>query len=420
MSSTKSLLVAFVSANALGAVGGCSVYDPALLEQDASSIDAPVPVASRQPPARPTNAEGAAIEPLVFGLRNSLLNQGSAWANIGFDLDGYDTSAATGFASECTPPDGTPQRDGMEGIDNAFGDDLFPLVGTFIPNLQETARAGQEEGFGSPVIRITGWNGTPNDPRVMASLSTGVGATSADGMDGPPAIQPPRDGTLFLADGTEAPPPVWDGEDWIWLNEGAFVANDIDRPLLGDDNAYVADGRLVFRLGSAELIFASTSVGVQVRLREAIVVGELTRTGMENVIITGRWSVADLLSTAQNVGLCPGTSTYNVLASQLDSIADVRNSRPAAGETGLECNALSAAVSFRGSPLRVGGFAPARAIVNQCLSMSDAGVGDAGASDAGVDAGVRDAGVDAFVPVDARPAADAAATPDAFVSPDAP
>jgi len=392
------------------ALSACSVYDPALLDMDAEVIDVGVAVTSRQPPVRPTGADdGVAIEPLTFGLRDSLLNQGSGWTNIGFDLDGITTNAATGFASECTPPDGDPQRDGMDGIDNAFGSDLFPLVGAFIPNLEETARAGQEEGSGAPVIRVTGWNGTPNDSRVVASLSTGVSATSADGIgEAPPAIQPIRSGMILLEDGTPAPLPIWDGQDWVWLREDSFVANDINQPRSLDDNAYVADGRLVFRLRSGtELTFASESVGVQIRLGDAIVVGELTRTGMTNIIVTGRWSVADLLSTAQSVGLCPGTVEYRLLESRLGGIADVRDSRPEPGETGLVCNALSAAVSFRGSLLRVGGFATARAVTNQCLGREDAGVGDAGASDAGVsdsgvdagvsvrDAGVRDAGVDA-------------------------
>jgi hypothetical protein len=411
---------------------GCVVYDPSLVgaDEDAGPIgmdadlDAgPQMTGSRQPPTRPSGPDdGVDDGEVIWGLRRVVLSQGDEWANIGFDIDNRYTQRPD-YDTECTPPAAgvRPALDGNEGIDNVFGKDLYPLVELTVPGLETTARMAQEEGFGLPVIRVTGWNGTPNDTRIQVVITTSVFATSAEGAapDMPPIvdIRGPRDVRIG---GEAAPLPAWDGEDWSWVRDDSYVGGDLSRPIIIDDNAYVRDGTFVTRLPSGiDILFPAMDVGVLVRLTDAIAVGVLGENGdLETVTVAGRWSITDLLSTAENVGICRGTTEYNILEGQLGRIADLRRQPPEPGDPILDCDALSLGVTFYGSRLRVAGLTPGAPVLNQCLN--DAGVlfQDAGtAADAFVmdDAFATppDAGRDAFIP------APDAFVPDAFLAPDA-
>ena len=423
---------AFVSF-ALGvSAAGCVVYDPTLVgaEEDAgpptgmdADLDAgPQMTGSRQPPTRPSAPDdGVDNGEVIWGLRQVVLSQGDEWANIGFDIDNRYTQRPD-YDTECTPPAAgvRPALDGNEGIDNVFGKDLYPLVELTVPGLETTARMAQEEGYGLPVIRVTGWNGTPNDTRIQVVITTSVFATSAEGAapDMPPIvdIRSPRDVRIG---GEAAPLPAWDGEDWSWVRDDSYVGGDLSRPIIIDDNAYVRDGTFVTRLPSGiDILFPAMDVGVLVRLTDAIAVGVLGDNGdLETVTVAGRWSIIDLLSTAENVGICRGTTEYNILEGQLGRIADLRRQPPEPDDPILDCDALSLGVTFYGSRLRVAGLTPGAPVLNQCLN--DAGILFQDAGNA-VDAFVMDdafasppdAGRDAFLQPDAF-------GPDAFRAPDA-
>jgi len=395
-------------------VGGCIVYDPKLVERDSgggmdAGVDAPSPGGSRQPPPRPTDPDdGVDVGEVVFGLRQVVLDQssGDAWRTIGYDLDNRYT-LSPGFDTECTPPAGvSPPQDGNEAIDNVFGGALYPLVELTVPGLEATARAAQEEGFGLPVIRVEGWNGMPNDSRIRTVITTSVFTTSAQGAgpDMPPIvdIRSPRD---IQIGGAPAPLPEWDGDDWSWVRTDSYVGGDLSRPLISDDNAYVRDGVMVTRLPAGiDILFPAMDVGVLVRLTDAIATGVLDEDGnLGTITVAGRWSIVDLLNTAENVGICRGTAQYNILQGQLDRIADLRRQPPEPGDPVLDCDALSLGVTFVGTRMRVAGLTEGAQVLNQCLN--DAGVlfQDAGTS------------LDAFVASDAPSGADAFA-PDAFAS----
>lgn len=357
---------------------------------------------------------------MAFGLRNVGLDQGSEWENIGLDLDGICTVAGN-LVGECVSG-GPIQRDGRDGIDNVFGSDLYPLVAAAVPGLEATARAAQDEGWGLPILYVRGWNGTPDDPRVDVAIFAAVFSTSVDGAtpDVPPdvTIRSPTD--YELASGGPVPLPVWDGNDWTWVRDDAFVADDFDRPVLRDDNAYVSGGSLVARLPSrVDIIFPTDNVGVLVRVSDATAIAVMNPDGisLDAVTVAGRWSITDLLTTAENIGICRGTGQYEILQAQLDRIGDLRSMPPMPGDEGLPCNAVSVGVTFTGTRLRVvpDGLTPGLPLVDLCAldgGVGDGGAGsDAGATDAGdvSDAGAADADdPDAGVPEDAPVPLDAA------------
>lgn len=365
---------------ALAWTSGCQVYDPSIVRD-------PGTCAGRRPPPRPDIEDDDGEMELVIGLRDVVLNQegGDLWADLGFNLDGFCTAPPEN-ARECEPAGSSaPVRDGNDGIDNTFGRDLFPLVNATVPGLEETARAAQLAGIGFPVLRIRHWNGEANDPRVEVTITQAVASAPANADGSLPDVVIDE----FRAenpDGTPADPPVWDGRDWAWMRADTFLAGNSDQPLVRDDNAYVADDFVVTTLPDrVEILFQADNAGVLVRLTGGLAVGRLTadRMRMEDVIVAGRWSVIDLLQTAENVGVCMGTPQYNVLSARLEAIVDVR-SDVGSGGPGIECDAISLGVGFTGFRMQWAGLAEGRSLVSLCDMPPDAGMPDL---DAGMDAG---------------------------------
>lgn len=391
------------------ALVGCQVYDPALLGERDSGTPPMGCENLRTPPDRPpSSTEGDDVEDHSYFLRRVVLDQsGGAWENIGLDLDGRCTQPPDND-SECSPPGAPrPPTDGNDGIDNVFGGRLFGIVDIALMaqsgvDLQLTAETAQENGKG-PVMRLRGWNGTDDDPRVEVAISNSIFTIAPNEAGEVPPFE--IDGFFEPVDPTTReilPRPRWDGNDVAYFREDTFLDSDPDVPLINDDNAYVAGGVVVARLPERfEILFPAQDLGVLVRLTDARALGTLSadRLSLENVVVAGRWRVLDLLETAENIGVCADTSEYGILQGQLDNIADVR-ATPGSGGEGVECNAISVGVGFTGTRVRYGGLQPGPFVVNVCELGPDGGMPDGG-TDAGprTDGGTVDAG-----PVDAGPA----------------
>jgi hypothetical protein len=384
----------FFSVGALllaGSLAGCVVYDPALVQQSGCG---------RHPPTRPTGMDTTMPGDVSFGLRDVILQQTADQARmLGYDLDHLCTDG-TNRASECTPQMGAPVAlDGDHGIDNQFGASLYPLVEAAVPGLEGRARAAQLAGNGLPILRMRGWNGTMNDPVVDVTITAAVFSAAGTTDATPPAVTIHSASDYTLTNGDPVPAPRWDGHDWAWVRDDSFLAGDLEMPLVRDEQAYVVGGTVVAHLPArVDIVFPTDTTGVLVRLTDAVATGQLSADGMmlTNVIVAGRWATTDLLSTAENVGLCRGTGQYMILQSQLGRFADVRSTPPSAGDPMLACDALSIGVGFTGFRMRLAGVTTGLEIFNQC--MSEAGVPDASMPmDASMDAAITapDAGDDA-------------------------
>ncbi len=359
-------------ASALGALGpGCVVYDPALVRRGPSC-------ALRTVPPRAMVADSEDGPEVSFALRRVLLDQDDRWPEVAYDVDGRCTSMPA-YERECTAPSGAnPIEDGPGGADNVFGASLYPTVAIVQPDLEQSARDAQDAADGTPVLRLRGWNGQRNDPRVDLVITQAVWALAGGDETTPPALPPePR----------AAAAPAWDGRDWVWVRDDAFLMGNPERPLIRDDNAYVVDGVIVARLPDRiDIIFPADEYGVLVRLTDARATARLSADGsaLENVIVSGRWSIADLISTARNIGVCDDDPEFGILTRQLDRIADVR-STPGTGGTGVVCDAVSLGVEFEvGTRVRIAGVLRGPPLADLCsMPPGDGGVRDAGTSDAG-------------------------------------
>ena len=366
----------------LGFTAGCSVIDPGLIEVD-GSVDATtrdtgdqdavvdagmpdVPTGLRKPPPRPDVADGADVDPMTVALRDVVLNQnGLRWRDIGLDLDDLDTQMTTDEV-ECVPPneDAEIELDGMQGIDNAFGDKLYPIVALALPTLEADARTNQEAGLGTIVMQMRGWNGTANDPRVDIFLTQSAAGTTAD----PETVT--FDGFDPMVGGAAAPMPAWEGDDyWFGRDETFFMRR--RRPATHPGRQRLHRRRLrgdaPSRSHRHSLLRGHGHGGSGAADRRGLRSASSTRTSRASSprpwLAAGRSSTCSRPARTSNI--CIGSVERMIIENQLDTIADVR-SRPGTGGPGVPCDAISVGVSFTGVRANWGGLGPSRPLPNPC------------------------------------------------------
>lgn len=343
------------------ALAGCSVYDSSLLTSTDAGADRVAPPVDlgrrdlRKPPPRPTGPDSGDME-ITFAMKDVLLNQGGMSSSIGYDLDDRWTTDEN-MDVECMPPDPSAMvsADGEGGIDNVFGDVIFPLVAAVRRTLQAEARAAQNAGRGTLLVRLRGWNGTDDDPRVELTVAQSVCGTATSGVS---AVTVEPDGSC-TSSGAPLAPPLWGGSDTFFLRSDAFVGG--TTPRISDSNGYVSGGTVVMRLpAGTEVLFFAEPGSVRVRFSEAIVTGRMNaeRSLLENVMVAGRWSITELLVAGAGVGICETSAGFTLLQTTLNQRADLR-AVPGSGGDGATCDAISLGVRFEGYRARWGAIVPA-------------------------------------------------------------
>ena len=100
--------------------------------------------------------------------------------------------------------------DGVNGIDNTFGNSFFPVLSLGAPGIDTDLIATQAQGIGAVLLLITDWNGERDDSRVTVTVTQTVFGTPA----GPSGEEPDvtiMGSNVFLPDGTTpAPLPEWE------------------------------------------------------------------------------------------------------------------------------------------------------------------------------------------------------------------
>jgi len=322
---------------------GCKAFDESLLGDGGATECVPT-----KPPARGAAMGGDGPE-RVYGLRDVFLEQGGDWRTTGWDRDDICTGPPD-FEAECRPPldeDGIEQ-DGMNGIDNAFGHELVPFAIVLGSELQAPFRAAQARGPGVILVRVRGWDGQPDDGQVEVTLAPAAFGTPPDGSGGVPML--PGDGSL-------PPTPEWDGMDFFWADEAAFVAGDDEAPLIRDDNAHVSGGLLVARPPDRSSFFlVAADRSVEIILSDAVLTARISDEGLQNVILAGRWANSDLLTGLKTLGFCEATDGFDRMQRLLEIQADVR-AVAGSGGPGTTCDALSTGIGFTGVPVQWAGLA---------------------------------------------------------------
>lgn len=357
----------------LATSASCSVYDASLLpSEDGEGCVGEVP------PERVTAADEPGDETYVVVLRDIFIDQrgeggepsDAPWRTIGFNLDGLCTTAEDP-RSECSPMEGLAvEVDGVNGIDNTFGNSFFPVLNLGVRGIDVDLIATQEQGIGAVLLLIDDWNGERNDSRVTVTVTQTVFGTTAAAA--PEVVI--NGSEAFLANGTTpAPLPAWDGTDFFWGRSDTFVANNPDLPNVRVTTAYVTDGVLVARLPDRTPIkLVGTDIGVQVTLTDLLATGNVydmfhgSPETPPKVVVAGRWGFNDMVAQSGNVGICQGTPLFTTLTNLLNRMIDVLQDPPETPDPSLPCDALSVAVTFDAYVGNFGGVAQGQDFPTPC------------------------------------------------------
>jgi hypothetical protein len=330
----------------------CTVYDPGLMEKGLATVP-------DRPPSS-TSSDADDVE-AVFAFRNVSLDQsGDRWRRFGLDLDGMNTTSISD-AAECVAVNGNPSLDGNKGIDNAFGQYVLPTVVSLISCLEDNIALRQGCGEGTVLLRLRGWNGTPNDAKVDVSVLSAVDGTSLDDVSG--VEWGGWEGATLMLPGltAEAPDPAWDGEDYFFIDPSSLVAGNLDRPEVGKSDAYIRDGRVVLPVDTGATFVFLTGPGSFSIAINGFLIADISEDGqtLEKGLLAGRFPAGKLIETLEPLGICDESLRGSVVGLLTDNL-DLRI-EPDVGSPGDECTATGVAFSFQGIRARIAdGIAPVR------------------------------------------------------------
>lgn len=284
-----------------------------------------------------------------------VLGEQEPWAFYGFDLDGLCTNPIACLSAPdnqfgCISGAGIP-FDGHGCIDNMFGR-LEPVAATD-PTLGPVFGIGEEpfncelhRGGFTVLIKVTGYNGEPDDEQVRLDFYFS------------PGLSTPR---------------TWDCTDELWRDQAPWISIEkwnVARSTLGGaeptggqlppstvfvENAYVRQGYVVGKLPDETPVRfigdnSAVSQGFTLRFHQATFTANVSRT-MDGLweasdgIIAGRVTRDNLLKGFHEIGFCEGrVQSYDLLTNYLLANMDVLSS--GANDTSLECDAMSVAIAF--------------------------------------------------------------------------
>jgi len=338
-------LALLATSAALLAIDGCTIINGLVVPVEAGPTPAATtttPDAAQDsgdgcnhtmPPERPTVPDTPEQQTIVIVAKQILLATPAGAEPVGYDLDEICT---TNKPTETCLSD-KPHNDPAGGIDNNAGD-LFTQVKSRT-DVEQRINDGIALGKGSLLIRLSGYNGTPDDANVVVSIYASPGLLDYGGQPQPPS---------FVA--TEA---------WS-LDDGQFTAITPDLPVT-TTTGYVAGGVVVAFLASVNL---SVSSSFGIKLKSAVLTADLDFTGpkptMSGGIIAGRWAASDLLrvvaqqrTTDGGKALCMDPINYGIAKAVVCADLDIMADR-IADRSGLACNATSASVRFVGGAASLG------------------------------------------------------------------
>ncbi|WP_437291575.1 hypothetical protein [Sorangium sp. So ce406] len=335
------IAVAVYLATALLSVAGCG-SDPADPAED------PV-VAPGQPPppgpAQPGDGEGVAfgIDRLFLGDtdRDGKKMAGS-WKQYGFNLDGKVSSTVS--QDLCKPVDGTPPSevypDGVNGIDNSFGNKLVSLIANFLTDPSTRVTDAIANGDFTVIFKLDGLGDQPSYNPLTAKLYGGA--------------------TLGAA-------PVWNGSDkWPVVPELLEDAQDIESAKVVFPASYVVDNTWVsgpesqvsFKLN---LTFSGTTIGLTIRnVRIAMDLAPDHKSVVKGTI-AGVLETAVLAEELRSVigavqpGVCEGSGIETIL-DQVRRASDIM--KDGSQDPSQECDAISIGIGFTAKQVQLGEIAP--------------------------------------------------------------
>jgi hypothetical protein len=353
----------------------CSVYDRSLLEPEPNKVapkdgvgwwsgpgdrgcfSAGVPEERDRPSPKGDKDVGPIYLAMTSMRLGSLNDKGeqdpNAWQSIGFDLDGRctgsDTCEGADSPSSCKPTVPQIATDGQYCRDNTFG--RLEYIANTIP---ETAKKYglSDDAFNCALcvgdynflIRVTGYNGEPDDDHVRVDL--------------------------YPSPGLERGPLPWNCATTDWRNHPCWTSDlpwtveessleqkqpgpNLPNARIFDANAFVKEGYIVVFLPDDSLFwfpgYNALVTAFPMRLQKGRVSGKLAR-GNDGVwritdgIIAGRARGRDLVKGFRLIGFCEKDSNYNLMTDFIDKNLDLLSDGRVDPDT--TCDAMSIGLGF--------------------------------------------------------------------------
>jgi hypothetical protein len=304
-------------------------------------------------PPKPQQSAGG-DEEIVVAIRKIYLDSAGFETDfgspLGLDLDGLCT--CTGDDGDSCQPPGDSACDLPNGRDNSISGFIGTLA-NFLPgnNVSNFYSAGIGEGSWSLLIRISGYNGMPDDDQVTVAT--------------------------YVASNLNQPP-QWDGNDAWPISASSVKGNDIDDPAFVDPDGYVSNGQVVASLPRSEMVVSGSKSQLSFIITGGGILAPLTQgpNGWEvnGGMLLGRVKESDLfyaLSTyrdSDGEGFCTTDFTYSAAKDILCKGRDIHTE--VVGPT-APCNANSLAAGFVASPAKFGGVTPAPPPTPGCSPAAD-------------------------------------------------
>lgn len=349
--------------------GGAPAIEPATGvgfwsgEGDGACFSAKQPTQDFRPP--PSDAPD--LDPIFLGVDQLWLGgqrldgtvDKDAWKDFGFDLDNTCTASPTceeHTATSCKRTQAGLVPDGNHCRDNNFG----KLQNIVSGSADVGGRYGLNDGsfncglcYGkyNILIRISGYNGTPNDDEVRVDLYRSPGLE----------VELP----LKSCDGDPATRLCWWVADTPWTIDRKSTtdpqATSLAAAQIADPAAFVRDGYLIARFPKKALIwFPGTYLDTTtfpLLLTHGLVSARLFRASdgtfrLGDGVIGGRVTSEDVLQSFRWVGLCDGDPLLPIAKSSVQANLDIATEPDASPDA--PCDALSLGVVFSARQATIG------------------------------------------------------------------
>lgn len=335
-------------------------------------------VGAKAPPPPTGGAPAAGATPTVIAMRKLFLGDTdasgnpdiNAWRKIGYNLDGL-ISTKNG-TNHCKPQPGATkssvQTDGVDGIDNSFGSNLMPIIGSLASDASAQISESLENGDFTIMLQLDKVEDAGSKPDQTGIAGALFGGAKFDAM---------VDCTATPTD-PNCSPPKWDGSDkWPVLPE-LLNGGNISDPKLKFPTSYVASGTWVSGSeGTLDLSVSIQGFSLALNIKKAILTMKVAGSGATATategIIAGVIPADQLISELQKVAggldpsLCEG-ATFDSIAQQIKAASDIMEDGTN-GDPTKTCNGISVGLGFEGQAVQLGGVAPtATAPENPCAT----------------------------------------------------
>ena len=219
---------ALTAAAVLQVSAGCAVVSGA---EEKKPPPAPADDLDRpgRPPSRPESGPSTFEKEAWFAMRALYLGANvrgtaeldpDAWRDMGWDLDGVDSTEESARGACTSKATIAEVADGDAGRDNMLGKHVYQYVASFDPQGEKVTNEGIEFGSSTLLLRLEDVNDWHNDPHVRAAIY------------------------ISTHDRFEGPTPEWDGNDvrdvsTIGFHPGSNV------PFVRFDDGYIKEGTFV-------------------------------------------------------------------------------------------------------------------------------------------------------------------------------